>query len=645
MSETVTSAPRAPAGRPDLEGIAASWKAARGRAARRVVICAGTGCIANGSLGLFEALRERVAAEGLAVEVALDYEDSSHKDLLLTKSGCQGFCQVGPLMVVEPDQILYVKVRASDLPEIVETTIKGGGIVERLLYRDPVSGEAKRGKGEIAFYAGQDRRVLSACGLVDPEDLGEYIARGGYLAARKALYDLSPEEVCAEMQASGLRGRGGAGFPTGRKWELARRQAEAEKYIICNGDEGDPGAFMDRSVLEGNPHSVIEGMLIGARATGARVGYVYVRAEYPLAVKRVRSAVEAARAAGFLGKGVMGSGLDFDIRVMEGAGAFVCGEASAMVASIMGGRGMPRPKPPRTAERGLFGKPTVVNNVETLAQVPTIILEGAAEYRKTGTELSPGTKTYALTGHVANTGLIEVPFGATLREIVFDIGGGILGRDGRPDDEAFKAVQIGGPSGGCLTAEHLDVPMDFDSLGEIGAMVGSGGLVVMNDSTCMVQMARFFMHFTQNESCGKCVPCREGTRQILALLDDIIEGKADESTLPLIEELCVNVADSSLCGLGASAPSPVLSMLRQFRPEFEAHVRGKACPTGQCPALTPIAIDPAKCVGCGMCARSCPVGAISGERKQAHRIDPAKCVKCGACVEKCKFNAIARGAK
>jgi len=627
----------------DLEVVAAAYDAARGRVKRRIVVCAGTGCVANGSLKVYDELKKRITAAGLSLAVTVDLQDEGQKDVLVSHSGCQGFCQVGPLVSVEPDGILYTHVKAEDAAEIVASTLGEGEVVERLLYRDPVTGVAKRGKHEIDFYARQDRRVLAACGVIDPEDIDEYIARDGYKAARKALFEMEPKEVCEVMKASGLRGRGGAGFPTGRKWELALRQAEAVKYIICNGDEGDPGAFMDRSVLEGNPHSVLEGMIIGARATGATVGYVYVRAEYPLAVKRVRAAVAAAEEAGFLGEGIMGSATDFEIRVMEGAGAFVCGEASAMVSSIMGGRGMPRPKPPRTAEKGLWGKPTVVNNVETLAQVPTIILNGAAEYRKTGTQLSPGTKTYALTGHVANTGLIEVPFGATLRTILFDIGGGVLGVDGAPDNGAFKAVQIGGPSGGCLTKEHLDLPMDFDSLGAIGAMVGSGGLVVMNQGTCMVQMARFFMHFTQNESCGKCVPCREGTRQILALLDDIIEGAADMSTLDLIEELCENVAGSSLCGLGASAPSPVLSMLRQFRPEFEAHVRDKTCPTGQCAALTPIAVDPAKCIGCGSCARACPAGAVSGERKSPHRIDPKLCIKCGACVAACKFDAIKRG--
>jgi NADH-quinone oxidoreductase subunit F len=627
-----------------LETVAALWDAARGKISRRIVVCAGTGCIANGSLKVHEELKNAAEKAGLKVAIELDVHDCTPKDLLATTSGCQGFCQVGPLLSIEPDGILYTHVKKDDVAEIVEKTLLKGEVIERLLYCDPVSGKHHLGKDKIAFYAKQDRRVLAACGVIDPEDINEYIARNGYKAARKALLNMNPAQVCEEMKASGLRGRGGAGFPTGKKWELALKQGESEKFIICNGDEGDPGAFMDRSVLEGNPHSVIEGMLIGAKATGATIGYVYVRAEYPLAVKRIRKAADDARTAGFLGNNIMGSGTNFDIRVMEGAGAFVCGEASAMVSSIMGNRGMPRPKPPRTAEKGLWGKPTVVNNVETLAQVPTIILEGAKEYRKLGTEQSPGTKTYALTGHVANTGLIEVPFGTTLRHIVFDIGGGILDKKGMPNNDAFKAVQIGGPSGGCLTKDHLDIPMDFDSLGAVGAMVGSGGLVVMNDSTCIVQMARFFMQFTQHESCGKCVPCREGTKQLLAMLDDIIAGNGTLETLDLMEELCENVIDSSLCGLGASAPNPVLSMLRQFRPEWEAHVVNKICPTGQCSALTPITIDPAVCVGCTMCSRKCPVGAISGEKKSPHRIDTNKCIKCGACIETCKFHAIKRGA-
>lgn len=627
----------------DLETISADYQAAAKAVARRVIVCGGTGCIANGSMKVFEGLKAGLTAAGKKVTVELDLHDCSGLDAHMSKTGCQGFCQVGPLVSIEPDGILYTHVKPADVAEIVDRTFGSGEVIDRLLYRDPVSGEHKRGKHEIDFYERQDRRVMHDCGAIDPEDLREYIARGGYRAARKALFGLSPQDICSIMKESGLRGRGGGGFPTGKKWELALKQAADTKYIICNGDEGDPGAFMDRSVLEGNPHCVIEGMLIGARATGATIGYVYVRAEYPLAVQRVRAAVAVAEEAGLLGKNILGSGTDFDLRVMEGAGAFVCGEASAMVSSIMGNRGMPRPKPPRTAEKGLWGMPTVVNNVETLAQVAFIIDNGAAEYRRLGTAGSPGTKTYALTGHVANTGLIEVPFGASLRRIVFDIGGGVLDKDGKPNNEAFKAVQIGGPSGGCLTKDHLDVPMDFDSLSDIGAMVGSGGLVVMNDETCMVQVARFFMQFTQRESCGKCVPCREGTQQILAMIDDIIEGRGTLETLDLLEELCENVAASSLCGLGASAPSPVLSMLKHFRPEFEAHVVDKRCPTCQCAALSPLRIDPALCKGCTACVKKCPVGAITGAPRQAHAIDPVTCIKCGACVASCKFNAIKKG--
>jgi NADH-quinone oxidoreductase subunit F len=627
-----------------LQIAAAMWLAAREKIARRVVVCAGTGCIANGSLKVHAELARAATGQGLKVSVALDAHDCSPKDVLATKSGCQGFCQVGPLVAIEPDGILYVKVRESDVAEIVEKTLIRGEVVERLLYRDPVTGGQKRGKPDIDFYAKQERKVLAACGVVDPEDIGEYIARDGYRAALKALFCMKPKEICETVKMSGLRGRGGAGFSTGRKWELALAQGEGDKYIICNGDEGDPGAFMDRSVLEGNPHAIIEGMIIGARAIGAKSGYVYVRAEYPLAVKRIKKAVEDARKAGILGRGILGSGFDFDVVVKEGAGAFVCGEASAMVSSIMGNRGMPRPKPPRTAERGLWDRPTVVNNVETLAQVADIVLYGPDEYRKTGTLGSPGTKTFALTGHIANTGLIEVPFGTTLRHVVFDIGGGVLGRDGKPDALAFKAVQIGGPSGGCLTEEHLDIPLDFDSLEDAGAMIGSGGLVVMNKSTCVVQMARFFMQFTQHESCGKCVPCREGTKQLLAMIDDVIAGTATLETLDLMEELCETVIDSSLCGLGASAPNPVLSMLRQFRGEWEAHVVGKSCECGQCAALTPIAINPKSCVECTLCAKKCPVGAITAQKGEPFYIDPKKCIKCGVCVDACKFHAIRRGA-
>jgi len=624
----------------NLETTTQDYLASEQRFKRRVVICAGTGCMANGALKVFKALHEQARALGINLEIELDYEDKQDKDGLLTKSGCQGFCQMGPLLSIEPDGILYCCVKPKDVAEILETTFKNGQLVERLLYKVPATGQACKGHGDIPFYAQQHRTVLKACGSLDPENLREYIARGGYFAARKALTTMTDQEVCQEILDAGLRGRGGGGFPTGRKWELTRIQPKGKKYVICNGDEGDPGAFMDRSVMEGNPHAVIEGMMICAKAIGADEAYVYVRAEYPLAVARVKKAVRDAEAVGLLGDDIFGSGQSFRVQVMEGAGAFVCGEETALIASIEGKRGMPMPKPPFPAQSGLNEKPTVINNVETLASVPLILANGASWYRSMGTEKSPGTKTFALTGHVANTGLIEVPFGATLRKIVFDIGGGVTKKGDVIDNDAFKSVQIGGPSGGCLTREHLDMPMDFDSLLSIGAMVGSGGLVVMNQETCMVQVAKFFMQFTQNESCGKCVPCREGTKQMLALLDDITEGRATDETLPLLEQLARNVKIGSLCGLGKTAPNPVLSTLKHFREEYEAHVHRKVCPSRVCKSLMTPEIDAALCKGCTLCAKKCPVGAIQGERKIAHTIDGFTCIRCGACVDACKFNAI-----
>ncbi|TVR29823.1 MAG: 4Fe-4S dicluster domain-containing protein [Spirochaetaceae bacterium] len=626
-----------------LADAEAAHRAVAGAVERRIIICAGTGCVAGGALAVRDAFAAKLDTLGLRVTIALEYESPAAADVYLSKSGCQGFCQMGPLVTIEPEGVLYTKVQAEDVAEIVQTTLMGGDVVERLLYVDPRKREHCRSKDDIPFYQRQERTALKECGSLDPEDIREYIALGGYHGARRALCEMTPEEICAEVLRSGLRGRGGGGFPTGRKWELTRVQPGHEKYVICNGDEGDPGAFMDRSLMEGNPHAVIEGMLIAARAVGARTGYVYVRMEYPLAVKRLRRAVDDAHRFGVLGADILGSGFDFELKIMEGAGAFVCGEETALIASVEGKRGMPMPKPPFPAQSGLRGKPTVINNVETLAAIPLILRTGAEAYRARGTANSPGTKTFALTGHVANTGLIEVPFGATLNEIVYEIGGGVTDNAGRITDRPFKAVQIGGPSGGCLVGEHADLPLDFDSLGSVGAMVGSGGLVVMNDTTCMVSVARFFMQFAQNESCGKCVLCREGTRQMLALLDEIIAGDADETTLTVLEQTAQAVKTGSLCGLGKTAPNPVLSTLHYFKEEYEAHVFDKRCPVGACKALTPPVILAEKCIGCGLCVRKCPVKAIAGEKKQPHVIDHQTCVKCGVCLDACKFGAIVQG--
>ena len=623
----------------DLMEVTEAYKKSADAVKRRVIICAGTGCMANGSMKVHDAFVSQIAAAGIDVITELKKEGDK-ADVHISKSGCQGFCQMGPLVTVMPEGIFYTRVKPADVAEIIEKTLIGGEVVERLLYVEPLSGAHCRDTSEIPFYKLQARTVLAACGHVDPEDINEYIAKGGYAAAQKAYTVLAPQAICEEILHSGLRGRGGGGFPTGRKWELTRVQPGPKKYVICNGDEGDPGAFMDRSVMEGNPHSVIEGMMIAARAIGADEGYVYVRAEYPLAVARVKKAVVDAEAEGILGDNIFGSGQSFRVNVMEGAGAFVCGEETALIGSIEGKRGMPTPKPPFPAQSGLFGKPTVINNVETLASVPLVMNMGAAEFRKLGTQTSPGTKTFALTGHVVNTGLIEVPFGTTLREIVYHVGGGVTDNSGKVTGAGFKAVQIGGPSGGCLIEDHLDLPLDFDSLKGVGAMVGSGGLVVMNKQTCMVKIARFFMQFTQNESCGKCVLCREGTKQMLALLDDIIEGRGTEQTLDLLERTARAVQKGSLCGLGKTAPNPVLSTLRHFRAEYEAHVYQKRCPAGECKALLMPEIDPDKCKGCTLCSKKCPVGAISGEVKKPHVIDTTKCIKCGACAAACRFNAV-----
>ncbi|MDO5581094.1 MAG: NADH-quinone oxidoreductase subunit NuoF [Planctomycetia bacterium] len=623
-----------------LEEIARHFETSVSALEHRIIICGGTGCIANGSLAVRDAIKEELEKAGKKAKVVLEGElDHPFNGTYLSKSGCQGFCQMGPLVRIEPEGIFYCRVKPEDAAEIVHTTLLSGEIVERLLYTDPATSKRCRKENDVPFYARQSRTVLRNY-TIEPENIEEYISREGYFGIRKALLENTPEGICQLMIDSGLRGRGGGGFPTGLKWKFTLASPGPKKYVICNGDEGDPGAFMDRSVMEGNPHAVLEGMMIAGKAIGADEGVVYVRAEYPLAVERMRNAVADAEKYGLLGDNIFGTGFNFRIRIMEGAGAFVCGEETALIASVEGKRGMPMPKPPFPAQSGLYGKPTVINNVETLASVAYIVREGAEKYRSCGTEKSPGTKTFALTGHVANTGLIEVPFGTTLREIVYNIGGGVTDNAGKVTGEDFKSVQIGGPSGGCLIPDMLDLPLDFDSLKSVGAMVGSGGLVVMNKQTCMIKVARFFMQFTQNESCGKCVPCREGTRQMLALLDDIIEGRADASTLELLEETAKAVQLGSLCGLGKTAPNPVLSTLRYFRKEYEAHVFEKRCPAGECKALAFPKIDPVKCKGCTACAKQCPVGAISGEIKKPHKIDETKCIKCGACKATCRFKAI-----
>ncbi|GAB6181120.1 NADH-quinone oxidoreductase subunit NuoF [Desulfotomaculum defluvii] len=617
----------------DLKQLRQKVKAALDQEKMRILVCAGTGCVANGSLKVYEALKRKVKELGLSTSVEL-VEEVSHEGIAVNISGCHGFCQMGPLVRFEPSGLLYCKVREEDVEEIVNTSIINNGVVDRLLYEDPKTGEKVKTQDENPFYKRQVRVTLRYCGRLDPDDIYDYIAHRGYRAISKVLQEMSPQEVINEVLESGLRGRGGGGFPTGRKWSFAASQPGPKKYIICNGDEGDPGAFMDRSVMEGNPHSVLEGMMIAGYAIGANEGYIYARAEYPLAIKRMRKAIADAEAHGLLGENILGSGFNFKINIKEGAGAFVCGEETALIASIEGERGMPRPRPPFPAVKGLWGCPTIINNVETLANLRFIINNGAALFKSYGTTHSSGTKTFALAGQVQNTGLVEVPMGVTLREVVFDIGGGL--RDGKK----YKSVQIGGPSGGCLTEDKLDLPLDYDELIKVGAMIGSGGLVVMGDDTCMVETAKFFMGFVQNESCGKCVPCREGTKQLLALLTKITEGKGTEVDLDLLEELAQNVKNGSLCGLGKTAPNPVLTTLRYFRDEYIAHVRDKKCPAGACQALKEYYIDPDKCKGCTVCSRVCPAGAITGDKKQPHVINTELCLKCGACMEKCKFGSI-----
>ena len=596
-----------------------------------VLVCAGTGCIAGGSLKVCETLKEECERRGLQVYVGLTEHSGEEKSLHIKMSGCHGFCEMGPLVHIEPLGVMYIHVKPEDCCEIVEKTVMRGEIIERLTYqRDGVSYPRQE---DIPFYKKQHRVVLASCGTSDAEDLDEYIAKGGYSAFEKALFTMTPEAICKEISDSGLRGRGGGGFPAGRKWESVRRNVSDVKYVVCNGDEGDPGAFMDRSIMEGNPHSILEGMMIAGVATGATEGYIYVRAEYPLAVKRLQTAIEKAAEVGLLGDDIMGSGFCFHMHINRGAGAFVCGEGSALTASIEGKRGMPRVKPPRTVDQGLWGKPTVLNNVETFANVPGIIRQGAGWYKGIGTDASSGTKTFALTGNVVNTGLVEVPMGTTLREVIFDIGGGI------PDGKKFKAVQIGGPSGGCLTEAHLDVPMDFDSLKKLGAIIGSGGLVVMDEDTCMVEVARFFMNFTRNESCGKCTPCREGTKRMLETLERIIANEGSMEDLELLEALSDTITDTALCGLGQTACKPVMSTLRNFRQDYLRHVVDKHCPicNGRKRRLE---IKADLCKGCGKCARNCPMEAISGQPRMPYVIDNEKCIHCGACWGACPFGAI-----
>ena len=594
----------------------------------RVLVCSGTGCMASGAQKIYdEMVRLCEGIDGVCIEMQ---KDIPHVGVI--KTGCQGLCELGPLMRIEPYGYQYVHVQEEDCLEIVERTVRLGQPVDRLFYRhgDEVCPKPE----DIPFLSRQTRIVLENCGKIDAESIDEYIAAGGFAALAKAVTEMTPQEVIDEVTRSGLRGRGGAGFPAGKKWSQVARQAEKTRYVVCNGDEGDPGAFMDGSVMEGDPYKMIEGMIIAAYAVGAENGYIYVRAEYPLSVARLRLAISQAEKYGLLGDNILGSGVNFHLHINRGAGAFVCGEGSALTSSIEGNRGMPRVKPPRTVEKGLWGKPTVLNNVETYANVPKIIVQGADWFRTIGTEGSPGTKTFSLTGAIENTGLIEVPMGTTLREIIYDIGGGLK------SGAAFKGVQIGGPSGGCLIEDQLDAPLDFDSVKKLDAIMGSGGLVVMDENTCMVEVARFFMSFTQRESCGKCVPCREGTKRMLEILEKIVAGNGEMSDLDELEELAKMVQSMALCGLGKSAPLPVLSTMKRFREEYEEHIRDKKCRAKVCTALRQFHINPEFCIGCGKCAKNCPAGAISGKIKSPYHINNDVCIKCGSCKDNCNFDAI-----
>ena len=590
----------------------------------QVLICGGTGCTSSGSVKIAKRLQEEIDKNGLTDEV------------MVVRTGCFGLCALGPIMIVYPEGTFYSMVKEEDIPEIVSEHLLKGRIVTRLVYDETVAENEIKSLKETDFYKKQHRIALRNCGVINPECIDEYIGRNGYEALGKVLKTMTPDDVIQIILDSGLRGRGGGGFPTGKKWQLARNLVKDadQKYVCCNADEGDPGAFMDRSVLEGDPHVVIEAMAIAGYAIGATQGYIYIRAEYPIAVQRLQIAIDQAREYGLLGKNIFDSGFDFDLDIRLGAGAFVCGEETALMTSIEGNRGEPRPRPPFPAESGLFKKPTVLNNVETYANIPQIILNGADWFASMGTEKSKGTKVFALGGKIHNTGLVEVPMGTTLREVIYEIGGGI------PNGKAFKAAQTGGPSGGCIPAEHLDIPIDYDNLIAIGSMMGSGGLIVMDEDNCMVDIAKFFLQFTVDESCGKCTPCRIGTKRLYEMLEKITSGNATMEDLDKMEKLCYYIKNNSLCGLGQTAPNPVLSTLRYFKNEYIAHVKDKRCPAGVCQDLLTYKIIDLKCKGCTACARGCPVGAISGTVKQPHSIDTAKCIKCGACMAKCKFGAI-----